>query len=154
MARHPLPSSKRRKAQGRVDYTIPNPRFVGAAYFIPLLSDQVKAGTTCMLHHAARVSKRTLLTRTSSPEPANIWPGSTFTTVLQVAAARAWNRTAVMNLRNVSSSASVTLEEENITRTREPLPGGPSDSNREGWLNVQRASPFACVDYHTMLKMY
>ena len=106
---------------------IPNPRFVRRASFALRLSDNNKVVTTCMLYHAARVSKRALLTRTSSPEPANVWPSSTFTAVLQAAAARAWSRTAVRRLRTVSASASVTLGEESTSRTREPLPGVPSD---------------------------
>jgi len=104
-----------------------------------------------MLHHAARVSKRTLLTCTSIPDPANVWPGSAFTTALRVAAARAWTRTAVRNLRNVSVSASVTLEEENTARTRKPVSGAPSDSNIGSRLDGRRTSPFACVDYYAML---
>lgn len=107
-----------------------------------------------MLHHAARVSKRALLTRAPSPEPANVWPGSTFTSVLQVAAARAWTRTAIRNLRNVSASGSVILEEEDAARTRKPLPDVPSDSDPGSWLNGKRVSSFAWVGHHTMLEMY
>jgi len=103
-----------------------------------------------MLHHAARVSKRTLLTCTSTPDPANVWPGSAFTTALLVAAARAWTRTAVRNLRNVSAPASVTLEEENTAQTRK-LSGVPSDSDIGSRLDRRRISPFACVDYYAML---
>jgi hypothetical protein len=124
-----------------------NPRFVGAASFTLCISDQAKLGTTCMLHHAARVSKRTLLTRTSSPEPANIRPGSAFTTALQVAAARAWTRTAVRNPRNVSTSVSVTLEEGNTSRTRKPIQGVPSNSDPRSWLDGRQNSSFACVGH-------
>jgi len=103
-----------------------------------------------MLHHAARVSKRTLLTCTPTPDPANVWPGSPFTTALRVAAARAWTRTAVRNLRNVSAPASVTLEEENTAQTRK-LSGAPSDSDTGSRLDRRRIPPFACVDYYAML---
>ena len=103
-----------------------------------------------MLHHAARVSKRTLLTCTSTPDPANVWPGSAFTTALRVAAARAWTRTAVRNLRNVSTPTSVTLEEENTAQTRK-LSSAPSDSDTGSRLDRRRISPFACVDYYAML---
>ncbi|KAF9650070.1 hypothetical protein BDM02DRAFT_3268263, partial [Thelephora ganbajun] len=109
-------------------------------------SEEIKVGAICMLYHAARVSKRTLLTRISSPESGNIWPCSAFTTALQVAAARAWTRTAARNLRNVLTSASVTLEEGNTIRTKEPLPGAPSDSNPRGWLNGRQSSSFATRD--------
>ena len=119
------------------------PRFVGATRLTPRFSNQVETGTTCMLHHAARASKRTLLTRASSPEPANTWPGSTFTTALRVAAARAWTRTAVGSPRNVSSSASVTSEEENTTRTRKRLPGGLSDNDPGSWSDWRQVPPFA-----------
>jgi len=104
-----------------------------------------------MLHHAVRVSKRTLLTCTPTPEPANVWPGSAFTTALQVAAARAWTRTAVRNLRNASGSARVTSEEENTARTRKSLSGVRSDSDTGSWLNGRRISPFMCVNSHTVL---
>ena len=106
-----------------------------------------------MLYHAARASKRTLLTCTSTPEPVNIWSGSLFTTALQVAAARAWTRTAVRNFRNVSVSASVTLEEENTGRTRKSLSGVLSDSDTGSLLDGKRVSPFACVDYHAVLEV-
>ena len=103
-----------------------------------------------MLHHAARVSKRTLLNFTSTPEHANAWPGSPFATALQVAAARAWTRTAVRNLRIISVSAPVTLEEEDTTQTRKPLPGVPSDSDSGNELKGWRISPFVCVNHYTV----
>ena len=103
-------------------------------------SDTNEAGTTCMLYHAARVSKRALLPRVSSPEPANVWPSSGFTTALQTAAARAWTRTALRSLRTVSVSTSVTLDEENTGRTREPLPSVPSDVDSGSWKNVRQIS--------------
>ena len=148
-----LQNARRRR---RVRYRIPDPRLVLVTPFALHLSDQIKVGTTCMLHHAARVSKRTLLTCTSTSEPANVWPGSTFTTVLQVAAARAWTRTVVRNLRNASGSARVTSEEENTARMRKPLSGVRSNcSNRDtgSWLNGRRISPVMCVDSHTGLGM-
>ena len=131
-------------------YTTSNPRFVEAASFALHLSDESQVGTICMLHHAARVSKRTLSTFTSTPEHANAWPGSPFATALQVAAARAWTRTAVRNLRTVSMSAPVTLEEEDTTQTRKPLPGVPSDSDSGNWLRGRRISAFVCVNYCTV----
>lgn len=85
-----------------------------------------------MLHHAARVSKRTLLTHVSSPD---VWPGSVFSTVLQVAAARAWARTVVRDLRTVSASTSVNLEKEDTGRVRKPLPDVPSDIDCRSRLN-------------------
>ena len=95
-----------------------------------------------MLYHAARVSKRALLTRTSSPEPANVWLSSGFTTALQAAAARAWTRTAVRSHRSVSASTSVTLKEENkITDwEREPHPNVPSGIDPGCWSNVRQIS--------------
>jgi len=99
-----------------------------------------------MLHHAARVSKRAL-PHTLSPEPTNTRPGSPFTTILQVAAARAWTRTVVRKRRNVSTSASVTLGGENTARTKGPLSGVPSESDTGSWLGGQQFPPFACVGY-------
>jgi hypothetical protein len=97
-------------------------------------SDEGEVGTTCMLHHAAQVSKRIPLTRTLSPD---VWPCSAFTTVLRTAAARAWTRTAVRHLRTVSVSTSVNSEKENTSRT-EPLSGVPSDINFGSLLNERK----------------
>jgi len=107
-----------------------------------------------MLYHAVRASKRTLLTRASSPEPAKILPASPFAAALQVAAARAWTRTVVRNFRNVPPATSVILGEENTTPVKELLPGVPPDSDPENRLNGQRAPPFACAGYYTALETY
>ena len=91
-----------------------------------------------MLYHAVRASKRALPSRASPPEPANVWSGSAFTTVLQVAAARAWARTAVRNLRTASASTPSTSGEENTSRTKKPLSGFPSDADPRSWSNERQ----------------
>ena len=93
-----------------------------------------------MLHHAARASKKALLTRALSPEPTNIWPSSAFTTVLQAAAARAWTRTAARSIRTVPASTSVTLEENYASRNGGPLPGVHSEPDSESQTNVREIS--------------